>query len=65
MFDTTVGCTVCGRTQATGFGSSLRNGWPKCCGYTMRLMRTTADIEAVAGASLRAQTAPLTRKESQ
>lgn len=55
MNDTKVGCTVCGRQQDTSFGGSLRGGWPKCCGYTMRLMRTEADIEAVTGAVVRSQ----------
>jgi hypothetical protein len=55
MNDTMVGCTVCGRQQDTSFGGSLANGWPKCCGYTMRLMRSEADIAAVTGAVIRAQ----------
>lgn len=29
-------CTVCNRTQF-GSWSYLKTGWPKCCGYTMRL----------------------------
>lgn len=32
-----VWCTSCGSTRkVTGFGA-LRNGWPKCCGYTMTI----------------------------
>jgi hypothetical protein len=38
-------CTVCGRESQTNFASSLREGWPKCCGYTMRLEHTDADID--------------------
>jgi hypothetical protein len=53
--DTKVGCTVCGRQQSTSFGGSLCSGWPKCCGYTMRLMRTEADIEAVTATVVRLQ----------
>lgn len=30
-------CTVCGREQPLGdVAGNLREGWPKCCGYTMR-----------------------------
>ena len=30
-------CLVCGRRQNLGdIAHKLRNGWPKCCGYTMR-----------------------------
>lgn len=30
-------CRVCGAEQPLGdVGASLRHGWPKCCGYTMR-----------------------------
>jgi hypothetical protein len=46
MADSYLRCTVCGRTSTTDFASSLRTGWERCCGYTMRLERTDADIEA-------------------
>jgi len=46
MADSYLKCTVCGRESTTTFTSSLRTGWEKCCGYTMRLMRTNADIDA-------------------
>lgn len=36
----------CGREQRTG-DSPLQNGWPKCCGYTMRLMDTKRFIANV------------------
>lgn len=42
--DSYLRCTVCGRTSTVNFASSLRTGWEKCCGYTMRLERTDADI---------------------
>ena len=30
-------CETCKRIQALGdVGSKLKDGWPKCCGYTMR-----------------------------
>ena len=46
-------CTVCGRKSTTRFALSLRNGWEKCCGYTMRLIRTTADIDAAVQQAIR------------
>jgi len=32
-----VWCTVCGRAQLVDSENCLRNGWPKCCGYTMTI----------------------------
>lgn len=32
-----VWCTDCGRSQRVDGGECLRNGWPKCCGYTMTI----------------------------
>lgn len=30
-------CETCSRMKALGdVGAHLDNGWPKCCGYTMR-----------------------------
>ena len=30
-------CETCGHRQTLGnVANKLRNGWPKCCGYTMR-----------------------------
>jgi len=30
-------CQTCGRVASLGnVGGKLRDGWPKCCGYTMR-----------------------------
>ena len=46
-----VRCTVCGRESRTG-RNPLRDGWPKCCGYTMRLEDNEAfkaDIERAMG----------------
>ena len=34
-------CTVCGREERTG-DAPLRDGWPRCHGYTMRLIDTEA-----------------------
>jgi hypothetical protein len=32
-----VWCRTCGNEQAVNAAHSLRNGWPKCCGYTMTI----------------------------
>lgn len=34
-------CDECGRRQTIdrdGYSNNLQHGWPKCCGYTMRLV---------------------------
>ena len=31
-----VWCKECGRTEKVD-GNPLRDGWPKCCGYTMTI----------------------------
>jgi hypothetical protein len=41
-------CSVCEREERTG-PNPLRNGWPKCCGYTMTLVDTKRFIDAVDG----------------
>ena len=41
-------CTVCGREERAG-ESPLRNSWPMCCGYTMRLEDTKRFITDVDG----------------
>ena len=40
-----VKCIHCGNEETVDFGYCLRNGWPKCCGYTMRLMTKAKDID--------------------
>lgn len=32
-----VWCRHCGSTQKSNSAYALRNGWPKCCGYTMTI----------------------------
>lgn len=54
--DSFLRCTVCGREETTNFSGSLRRGWTKCCGYTMRLERTDADIESAVGKALTPET---------
>ena len=45
MSDSIVKCLTCGKEEQVKFGFCLFKGWPKCCGYTMRLMKTDADID--------------------
>lgn len=48
--DSKVKCESCGREAQPNFAKCLREGWPECCGSTMRLMNTQADIgQAVGG----------------
>jgi hypothetical protein len=44
--DSYIKCSVCGRESKTNFAGSMATGWPTCCGYTMTLVRTDADIDA-------------------
>lgn len=39
-------CSKCGREERAG-ASPLKNGWPKCCGYTMTLIDTKRFIESI------------------
>lgn len=32
-----VWCRQCGATMKVNSGNAMRNGWPKCCGYTMTI----------------------------
>jgi len=43
--DTTVQCLKCGKKQHLQFVNGLKNGWSKCCGYTMPIVHCTANIE--------------------
>jgi len=43
--DTVVECEKCGRRQYLKFANGLKNGWSKCCGYTMRIVYCKANIE--------------------
>lgn len=42
-----VKCVECGREERPDHGRSLKSGWPKCCGYTMRLESTKEFIAAI------------------
>jgi hypothetical protein len=43
-----VECSSCHHKKLVVFGECLKTGWPKCCGFTMRLISQPhkADIEA-------------------
>lgn len=43
--DTLVKCDVCGKSKKVDFGYCLSNGWPECCGYTMRMIKSDANVE--------------------
>jgi len=49
MKDATVKCKKCGTTKRVWFAQCLKFGWPKCCGQTMHLEETTADIDKAVG----------------
>ena len=44
-----VECRHCGASQQVDFGRCLRHGWPECCGETMMLLSTKANIGAAVG----------------
>ena len=43
-YDTVVQCKKCGRKQFLDFANGLKNGWSKCCGYTMPILYCEANI---------------------
>ena len=45
--DTVVQCKKCGRKQYLDFINGLKNGWSQCCGQTMPILKTTANIPQV------------------
>ena len=42
--NTKVKCLKCGKEKEVDFTYCLGNGWPKCCGYTMMMINTKANI---------------------
>jgi len=44
-YDTVVECKKCGKRQYLFFVNGLKNGWDKCCGYTMPIIYCIANIE--------------------
>jgi len=53
--DTVVECKKCGRRQHLDFVNGLKNGWSKCCGYTMPIVHCTADIGEATKKSIKKQ----------
>lgn len=43
--DSQVKCQSCGHATKVNFATCLRDGWPMCCGLTMEMLGTQADIE--------------------
>lgn len=54
--DTKVECRHCGRSKMVSFSRCLSAGWPKCCGWTMALVETAADIDQALGDAFRSAT---------
>jgi hypothetical protein len=50
--DSKVTCKSCGREATPNFAKCLRDGWPECCGSTMQLISTQADIEQAVGGAV-------------
>jgi len=50
--DSGVECQSCGKTRVANFARCLREGWPMCCGETMRLLHTFANIEHAVGEAI-------------
>lgn len=38
-------CKKCGKRKKVDSATCLRNGWPKCCGYTMSLNPPISNME--------------------
>ena len=54
--NTKVKCSKCGREEKVNFSHCLVRGWPKCCGYTMTLVATRANIEKATEEAIRSTT---------
>jgi hypothetical protein len=52
MNDSMVECVSCGKREEVSFAKCLREGWPRCCALTMRLLKTVADIEHAVGEAM-------------
>lgn len=58
--DTVVECKKCGRRQHLNFVNGLKNGWSKCCGYTMPIIYIkNNDVAKVVENSVKALFAPM------
>jgi len=63
-FDTIVQCKKCGRKQRLRFADGLKSGWGMCCGYTMSIVYTEADIEEAVKEVIKEQIEGLSGNES-
>lgn len=54
--NSTVECQTCSKQIDVDFSTALRQGWPRCCGYTMHLVRRPHDISRATRKALEAQT---------
>src|SRR5690606_9799527 len=52
MSDSLCKCRKCGREERVNFSYCLTHGWPACCGQTMMLEHTDADIDQAVGDAL-------------
>lgn len=43
--DTTVKCAICGREEKARFSVCLRLGWPRCCDFSMTIIRQPAPVD--------------------
>jgi len=52
--DTTVWCRQCLRSQPVEYGTAILQGWPLCCGDTMRIasLPSAQEIHAAVGKAL-------------
>ncbi len=54
----TVRCEGCGSTLEVRFATCLVQGWPKCCGLTMRLASYRCTVAEEVGVALERQGLP-------
>lgn len=55
-------CSICGQEERTG-ANPLKDGWPKCCGYTMTLIETQRFINGIESAMEEIMAPRLSRPE--
>lgn len=51
--DTVLRCATCHIKQRVNFHEALRDGWPRCHGQTMILVKTTAAMDSAVEACVR------------
>ena len=45
MADTLLRCEKCDNEKSVSFSDCLAHGWPKCCGLTMTMQSTSANMD--------------------